>query len=52
MPLENGNDFFTIERSVHMIDFYEVKRVKGNGNSSQEILYKAIDKLPLVESQN
>ncbi|OFY72431.1 MAG: hypothetical protein A2275_01300 [Bacteroidetes bacterium RIFOXYA12_FULL_35_11] len=43
---EINNDFFTLERSKNAINFEEVTRVKGAGNSSSPIKYSAFDNNP------
>ncbi|HEY6160825.1 MAG TPA: T9SS type A sorting domain-containing protein, partial [Bacteroidia bacterium] len=40
---ETNNDFFTVERSLDGISFWEVTRVKGAGNSVTQLNYHAID---------
>ncbi|MEO6902251.1 MAG: T9SS type A sorting domain-containing protein [Bacteroidia bacterium] len=40
---EKNNDYFTIEKSFDGIKFEELVRVKGAGNSSNEINYSTID---------
>lgn len=44
---ETDNDYFSIERSVDAINFYEIDRVKGLGNSNQNHSYSYEDKNPL-----
>ncbi|MBI3521038.1 MAG: T9SS type A sorting domain-containing protein [Bacteroidetes bacterium] len=43
---EKGNDYFIVERSLNGIDFEEVKKIKGGGNSVRLINYAAIDQHP------
>ena len=40
---ETNNDYFTIERSVDGINFTEIKKIKGAGNSNEQINYSIID---------
>lgn len=40
---EWNNDFFTIERSKDGIDFEEVARVDGAGNSTSTLYYQSVD---------
>jgi hypothetical protein len=40
---EINNDFFTIERSADGINFYEIKKIKGAGNSSTSKHYSIYD---------
>ncbi len=44
---ETNNDYFTVERSADAIDFTEINKTKGAGNSSQTISYITIDNKPL-----
>jgi len=43
---ENNNDYFTIERSINGIDWIEIKRIKGAGNSFSTLNYATTDKNP------
>lgn len=43
---ETKNDYFTIERSNDLVDFEELIKVKGQGTSLQENIYKATDEFP------
>jgi hypothetical protein len=43
---ETNNDYFTIERSTDAINFDEVGRIDGAGNSSSLLSYSTIDKDP------
>lgn len=45
---EINNDYFIIERSEDGKFFYEIGRVNGNGNSSEEIEYEFTDKFALA----
>ncbi len=40
---EINNDYFVIERSTNGVDFIEIAKVEGNGNSSVNINYEFID---------
>ncbi|HRH69691.1 MAG TPA: T9SS type A sorting domain-containing protein [Flavobacteriales bacterium] len=44
---ERDNDFFTVERSANGIDFSEVLRVDGAGNSTTTLVYQDYDHWPL-----
>lgn len=44
--VEIQNDHFTIERSPNGVDFSEVTRVEGKGNSSETSYYNALDLSP------
>ena len=44
---EFDNDYFTIERSIDGIDFKEIKRINGGGNSTQLQSYSYIDNTAL-----
>jgi hypothetical protein len=44
---ENNNNFFTVERSKDAINFEEVKRITGAGNSSSLLNYETNDYAPL-----
>lgn len=41
---EINNDFFTVEHSANGIDFVEIGKVKGGGNSNKQIDYEFTDK--------
>lgn len=41
---ETNNDYFTVEKSNNAIDFEEVDRVKGAGNSNYNLKYSISDK--------
>ena len=43
---EKNNDYFIIEHSLNGINYEEIKRVKGEGNSSKLINYEALDETP------
>ena len=43
---EINNDYFTIERSKNGIDWQKLKAIKGSGNSSALLEYKAVDDDP------
>jgi len=43
---EIDNDFFTVESSVDGLNWREVKRVEGAGNSSRKLNYSILDKEP------
>lgn len=45
---ENNNAYFTIERSKNNINWEEVKRVPGAGNSSTPISYSLVDQYPFT----
>lgn len=47
LQLKKNNDFFTIERSVDGVNFEEIGKVSGNGNSSKINNYKLTDFEPL-----
>ena len=40
------NDYFTIEQSIDGIDWFPITKVKGAGNSSQNITYSYLQKRP------
>jgi subtilisin-like proprotein convertase family protein len=40
---ENNNNYFTVEKSNNGIDFIEVKKINGAGNSNNPLSYSAID---------
>ncbi len=40
---EEDNNYFSIEKSLDGVDFYEIGQTKGNGNSNQIINYRFID---------
>ena len=44
---EHDNDHFVVERSSHGLDFEEVSRVPGAGNSTQRLVYSVVDLRPL-----
>lgn len=44
--IEVNNDYFTIERSVNGVDFEEVLKVQGAGNSSELNNYITVDENP------
>jgi hypothetical protein len=44
---EINNDYFTVERSKNLVDFDDILKVKGAGNSSRILHYKAVDEKPL-----
>jgi hypothetical protein len=43
---ETNNDYFLVERSLDAINFVEVEKVKGAGNSMETLNYKLVDKKP------
>jgi len=43
---ETDNNYFTIEKSTDAINFEEVTRIKGAGNSTQVLSYSAVDNDP------
>ncbi|MES2622327.1 MAG: T9SS type A sorting domain-containing protein, partial [Bacteroidota bacterium] len=45
--LEIDNAYFTIERSSDALNFEEVVRVEGAGNSTQTLSYESFDNSPL-----
>ncbi len=45
---EINNDYFTIERSEDGKEFTEISKLKGAGNSVQELSYKLTDYLPIT----
>lgn len=45
---EENNEFYTIERSINGSDFFHVIDVRGAGNSSELLTYKAVDQKPLI----
>lgn len=45
---EINNDYFQVERSEDGQHFYEIGRVKGNGNTNEQIEYEFEDKFPLA----
>jgi hypothetical protein len=40
---EENNDFFTIQKSLNGIDFYDIGSVQGSGNSNNTIQYEFTD---------
>lgn len=44
---EQDNDYFIVERSVNGIDWDEIGKVDGAGNSSQRLEYEFLDSKPL-----
>lgn len=44
---EINNDYFTLERSSNGINFIEIGRVKGSGNSTSDIHYNFVDYEPV-----
>lgn len=44
---ELNNDYFTIERSANGTDWKEISKVRGAGNSSEELNYTSLDNQPL-----
>ncbi len=40
---ETNNDYFTLEKSQNAIDFIEVERMKGVGNSNNNTNYQTVD---------
>ena len=45
---EINNDYFSIERSEDGVNFYEIGKVNGNGDSNKEITYEFTDKFVLA----
>lgn len=45
---EHNNDYFSLERSADALDFYEIVKVDGAGNSSLLISYARNDETPLA----
>jgi hypothetical protein len=45
---ETNNDYFTIERSRDLMDWDEVAKIKGAGNSAQEQHYTCKDNNPVI----
>jgi hypothetical protein len=45
---EEGNDYFTIERSTDGVNFVELGRVDGAGNSTQLLNYLFVDNYPAI----
>ena len=45
---ENNNDYMAIGRSANGIEFHEIARIDGNGNSQESKSYKHLDKFPLL----
>ncbi|WP_424964013.1 T9SS type A sorting domain-containing protein [Ekhidna sp.] len=45
---EINNDYFSIERSEDGVNYYEIGKVNGNGDSNQEITYSFTDKFVLA----
>ncbi len=48
---EVNNDYFIIERSEDGVYFYEIGRVKGNGNTNQKIEYTFTDRFVLAPTE-
>ncbi|MEM6722751.1 MAG: T9SS type A sorting domain-containing protein [Bacteroidota bacterium] len=46
--LEINNDFFTVERAFDGINFIEIARISGRGNSQEIHFYKTVDDRPRV----
>lgn len=46
---EINNDYFVVERSEDGAYFYEIGRIKGNGNSTNLNSYNFVDKFPFAE---
>ena len=44
---EENNDYFTIERSANGLEFEELSRVDGAGNSFEILDYRLLDKRPI-----
>ncbi|MDD2982911.1 MAG: T9SS type A sorting domain-containing protein [Crocinitomicaceae bacterium] len=44
---ERNNDYFTVERSVNGMEWFEIGRVKGAGSSSTALNYEFFDESPL-----
>lgn len=45
---EIDNDYFTLERTTNGIDYEEVVRVGGAGNSAEILNYETVDRHPIV----
>lgn len=45
--VEIDNDYFTLERSADALNFSEVAKIRGAGNSTQQIDYEWLDEQPL-----
>jgi hypothetical protein len=45
--VEINNNYFTVERSTDAVNFYEISRTAGAGNSTEELRYETIDAQPL-----
>jgi hypothetical protein len=45
---EINNDYFTIERSRNIVNWQEVNKINGSGNSSSLLTYKSIDHIPYM----
>ncbi len=43
---ERNNDYFSIERSVDGIHWFNIMNIDGTGNSSELLIYKFLDKKP------
>lgn len=46
---EHNSDYFTVERSIDGVAFYEIARVNAAGQSSSNRIYEYIDKEPLSD---
>ncbi len=44
--IEENNDFFTVERSADAMQFEEIERIQGAGNSTGPMTYEARDAAP------
>lgn len=47
---EINNDYFTIERSADMVEWEEIKRIPGAGNSNSVLSYETIDFEPQLSN--
>ncbi|MFI5203418.1 MAG: T9SS type A sorting domain-containing protein [Flavobacteriales bacterium] len=47
---ETNNDYFTLQKSTNGIDFTDYTRIKGAGNSNQQLNYEITDHHPFEEN--
>ncbi|MFT6728111.1 MAG: hypothetical protein ACI9RU_001735 [Litorivivens sp.] len=45
---EINNDYFTIERSQNVLDWHEIDKINGAGNSSSWLNYSSLDNEPFI----
>jgi len=45
---ESNNDYYTLEKSVHGVDFFEVATISGAGNSTAQKVYSFVDERAIV----